>query len=134
MVKSPLRYPGGKSRAVKTIAPLIPQFDEFREPFLGGGSVFIYMKQKYPNKKYWINDIYSNLYYFWKYTRQNPDILIKLIQKYKDEFNDGKKLYRFLTRQIDRFGNVKKSGGILCFKPRNLFRNKRKRRVFGRSL
>ncbi|MBW1616056.1 MAG: DNA adenine methylase [Deltaproteobacteria bacterium] len=89
MVKSPLRYPGEKSRAVKIIAPLILRFDEFREPFLCGGSIFIYMKQKYPNKKYRINDIYSDLYYFWKHTQQNPGILIKLIQKYKDEFKNG---------------------------------------------
>jgi site-specific DNA-adenine methylase len=41
MIKSPLRYPGGKSRAVETIAKLLPDFDEFREPFLGRGSVFV---------------------------------------------------------------------------------------------
>ncbi|MDR3286117.1 MAG: DNA adenine methylase [Prevotellaceae bacterium] len=51
MIKSPLRYPGSKSRAVETIAKLRPNFDEFREPFLGGGSVFISAKQRYPNKK-----------------------------------------------------------------------------------
>lgn len=45
MVKSPLRYPGGKSRAVELISKLVPQFDEFREPFLGGGSLFVYLKQ-----------------------------------------------------------------------------------------
>ena len=50
MIKSPLRYPGGKSRAVKLISSLVPQFDEFREPFVGGGSVFIYLKQQFPEK------------------------------------------------------------------------------------
>ena len=40
MIKSPLRYPGGKSRAIEKIIPLIPAFEEFREPFVGGGSVF----------------------------------------------------------------------------------------------
>jgi DNA adenine methylase len=49
MLKSPLRYPCTKSRAVETIAKLIPDFDEFREPFLGGGSVFISAKQRLPN-------------------------------------------------------------------------------------
>ena len=41
-LKTPLRYPGGKSRAVKKMAPYFPDFNnykEFREPFLGGGSV-----------------------------------------------------------------------------------------------
>lgn len=58
MIKSPLRYPGGKSRSVCRISQIIPDFDEFREPFLGGGSVFIYAKQKFPKKKFWVNDIY----------------------------------------------------------------------------
>ena len=53
MIKSPLRYPGGKSRAVKFIAPLIPEFDEYREPFIGGGSVFIYLKQLYTALMAW---------------------------------------------------------------------------------
>ena len=65
-IKSPLRYPGGKSRAVKTIAPLIPDFEEFREPFVGGGSVFFYCKQRFPQRKFWINDLYFKLFKFWE--------------------------------------------------------------------
>ena len=36
-LKTPLRYPGGKSRAVKKMAeffPLFKDYKEFREPFL----------------------------------------------------------------------------------------------------
>ena len=38
-LKTPLRYPGGKSRAIKKMAPYFPnlgEYDEYREPFLGG--------------------------------------------------------------------------------------------------
>lgn len=63
-IKSPLRYPGGKSRAIKQILPIVPSFDEYREPMVGGGSVFFALFQKYPNKKYWINDINRDLYIF----------------------------------------------------------------------
>ena len=59
MIKSPLRYPGGKSRAIKIISDLIPTFKEIREPFVGGGSVFLYAKQKYPQKIFWVNDLYT---------------------------------------------------------------------------
>jgi DNA adenine methylase len=45
MIKSLLRYPGGKSHAVGTIAKLVPDFDEFIELFLSGGSVFVSVKQ-----------------------------------------------------------------------------------------
>jgi site-specific DNA-adenine methylase len=41
MINPPLRYPCGRSRAVETIAKLLPDFDEFREPFLRGSSVFV---------------------------------------------------------------------------------------------
>lgn len=35
LIKSPLRYPGGKSRALKFLAQFLPKdIDEFREPFL----------------------------------------------------------------------------------------------------
>ena len=53
MIKSPLRYPGGKQRAIAQIANYLPQsFHEFREPFIGGGSVFLYICQTYPDIKY----------------------------------------------------------------------------------
>ena len=64
ILKSPLRYPGGKSKAVKNILPLVPYFEEYREPFVGGGSVFLSLLQKYPEKKYWINDLYLDLFSF----------------------------------------------------------------------
>ncbi len=71
MIKSPLRYPGGKSKALEQILPLIPHFEEFREPFVGGGSVFLALKQLYPDRKYWINDLYFELYKFWEYTQKD---------------------------------------------------------------
>jgi len=45
MIKSPLRYPGGKSKALGNISKLIPDFKEFREPFVGGGQ-YLYISNK----------------------------------------------------------------------------------------
>lgn len=47
--KTPLRYPGGKTRAAEMLTSSAPYFEEYREPFIGGGSVFIKMKQKKSN-------------------------------------------------------------------------------------
>jgi DNA adenine methylase len=54
--KSPFRYPGGKFYALKHIIPFLDiiEHDEFREPFVGGGSVFFGKKKVKTN---WINDI-----------------------------------------------------------------------------
>jgi DNA adenine methylase len=115
MVKSPLRYPGGKSKAIKQISKLIPQFDEFREPFVGGGSVFIYLKQKSSLKIFWINDIYKSLFHFWKECRDNPTKLITQIRAWKNEFNDGKMLHRFLIDNIEKFDSLKKAAAFFAF-------------------
>ena len=68
-LKTPLRYPGGKSRATKKMAEFFPLFNdytEFREPFVGGGSVALYITQMYPHLDIWVNDLYQPLYNFWK--------------------------------------------------------------------
>lgn len=106
MIKSPLRYPGGKSRSIKIIAPLIPDFEEFREPFLGGGSVFVYAKQRYPKKKYWVNDLYFELYKFWEQSQSNLDAIIAQVTQWKTEFEEGKKLHRFLIDNIEKFSDI----------------------------
>lgn len=115
MIKSPLRYPGGKSRAVKLISTLISEFDEFREPFVGGGSVFIYLKQKFPDKKFWINDIYQNLYHFWNMCKNDPENFISQIRIWKNEFDEGKQLHRFLINNIENFDNVRKAAAFFVF-------------------
>lgn len=100
IIKSPLRYPGGKSKALKRILPLIPEYEEYREPMVGGGSVFFALKQTYPYKKYWINDINQDLFYFWKYCKESPDLFVSEIRKIKNRYKDGRKLYCFLKSRM----------------------------------
>ncbi len=81
-IKSPLRYPGGKSRAVSQIAEYLPKhFSEYREPFLGGGSVFLYLRQKFPRLTFWINDLNYDVYCFWKYAQTSCRQLVSDIKK-----------------------------------------------------
>jgi DNA adenine methylase len=115
MLKSPLRYPGGKSRAIDTIAPLIPEFDEFREPFLGGGSVFVYAKQRFPNKKFWVNDLYSELHKFWLIAQQDIDGLIAKVYEWKEKYTIGKELYRFLNENHDNFNDLERAAAFFVY-------------------
>lgn len=94
MIITPLRYPGGKAKAIKKIIPLVPEFSEFREPFLGGASVFLALKQKYPDKKYWINDLNNDLYHFWVNLKDNHKKLIEGVQKIKDTEKNGRSLHK----------------------------------------
>lgn len=114
MIKSPLRYPGGKSRAVKIISELIPEFDEFREPFLGG-SIFIYAKQRFPNKKFWVNDLYLELYKFWKMTQKDVNALVDKIYEWRNRFPVGKELHKFLNENIDGFNDLEKAAAFFIY-------------------
>ena len=83
-IKSPLRYPGGKSRAIHRIeALLLNDLEEYREPFVGGGSLFIHLKQKQPHLKVWINDLNPELYYFWKYAQIDSEELARAVMQIK---------------------------------------------------
>lgn len=115
MIRSPLRYPGGKSRVVEKISALIPKFDEYREPFVGGGSVFIYLKQKFQNKKFWINDIYKDLAGFWQQNQVNSEKVIEQIWKWKHEVSDGKVLYKFLRENKANFNETKTAAAFFVF-------------------
>jgi len=89
LIKTPLRYPGGKSRVAELLVDLMPDFKEYREPFLGGGSVFLTAKQKRPDAKFWVNDLYYDLYCFWyEVQRDNPE-LVKKIRETRDYWTTG---------------------------------------------
>ena len=77
-LKTPLRYPGGKSRACTKMDPYFPDlrdYKEYREPFLGGGSVAIHVAKKYPHLNIWVNDLYQPLVNFWQQLQDRGDIL-----------------------------------------------------------
>jgi len=117
-LKTPLRYPGGKSRAVTKMAQYFPdmmEYVEFREPFLGGGSVAIHMTKMYPHLKITVNDLYEPLINFWsnlqmfgdeltkelvglKTTYCNQDSARCLFAEMKDVINDSK--YSNLERAV----------------------------------
>lgn len=108
-VRSPLRYPGGKSRALKFIMPIVPKFKEFREPFVGGGSVFFELKQKFPDATYWINDINEDLYWFYFHSQNNMSALLKDVRKIKKERDNGRELFKELTNPEREFTNFEKA-------------------------
>ena len=89
--KTPLRYPGGKSRAcikLDTFFPDLSNYSEFREPFLGGGSVAIHVTKKYPKIKIWVNDLYEPLTNFWQQLQHEGDYIYKQLQQLKSRYPD----------------------------------------------
>jgi DNA adenine methylase len=94
---SPLRYPGGKTRACKILDETISKhfdiknFDTLVSPFFGGGSFEFYFQNKY-NVKLCVNDKFVPLYNFWKQIKINKNALCEELRKInivtKEKFND----------------------------------------------
>jgi DNA adenine methylase len=85
--------------------PDLRNYDEFREPFLGGGSVAIYITKKYPSTDIWVNDLYEPLVNFWQQLQMfgddlknelsglklaycTPELARELFLKSKEQIND----------------------------------------------
>ena len=89
--KTPLRYPGGKSRACTKMDQYFPDlrdYVEFREPFLGGGSVAIHISKKYPHLKITVNDLYEPLVNFWLQLQESGKELEENIKNYKSTHSE----------------------------------------------
>jgi DNA adenine methylase len=79
--KSPLRYPGGKTRAVKIITRYFPNdITEMCSPFFGGGSIELYMASK--GIRVYGADIFKPLVEFWQCALSTPNALANTVQKY----------------------------------------------------
>jgi len=86
IVRPFLRWAGGKNWYTKFIESQLPQtFNDYYEPFLGGGSVFFYLKSKgYIKNRAFLSD-------------SNPD----LINTYRVIKNNLEELFLYLKEHID---------------------------------
>jgi len=93
--KSPLRYPGGKTRACKILEKILIQnfelrnFDIILSPFFGGGSFEFYLQNKY-NFKIISNDKFKPLYNFWNICKGEKNELCKILYKNIDTITKEK--------------------------------------------
>lgn len=99
-LSSPIRYPGGKSRANKILKPtydiVAGRYKEYREPFIGGGSVAIFHYNTYwastpesERPSVWINDLYVPVYSFWWTLQNQVDRMVDTLLTIRGKYSDG---------------------------------------------
>ena len=110
-VRTPLRYPGGKSKALRQIFARFPtSFQTYREPFVGGGSVFIELKKLNPNLPIWINDLNPDVYYFWKFAQSQLTEFTQRVRDIKRTCHDGRGLFKELvTVDVNRLSDLERA-------------------------
>ena len=100
-----IKWLGGKRRLITQIDPFLPdKVEGYYEPFLGGGSMFFYIKQKYNLKFCMISDINEDLIKTYKAVRDNPKELLKNLKYFKKK--NSKEFY-YKTRKLFNLGYFK---------------------------
>ncbi len=102
LIKSPLRYPGGKSRAVKHILPYFPEnTTTVVSPFMGGASVELNLAAK--GIEVYASDKFEPLCAFWYYLQHNPLALADAIQDYYPLNKEGFYLFQEIHKKSQVF-------------------------------
>lgn len=107
---SPLVYPGGKSRAIPIIVPLIMEgmrrtgADALVSPFLGGGNLEITCAHQ--GMRVIASDAFAPLVNFWRHLLSNPAGLAAAAEKYltanaNDNDDDFKQLQKLVPQMPD---------------------------------
>lgn len=107
-----IKWVGGKRGLLSQLIPLFPtEFNNYHEPFLGGGAVFfeLYNRGLLQDKKIFLSDINEELINAYIQVKENPEKLINKLKKYKE--NHSKDFY-YLIRSLDREANFQKTSPL----------------------
>jgi len=125
MPKTPLRYPGGKSRAVETIMPYIRNLDwgELCSPFLGGGSIELKCAEE--GMVVHGYDLFQPLVWFWEALLSNPKKLVDYVGDYRSNvrgYTDESVLFRDIAKMCKPKCLTKGTHDTYCGAHKNLLR------------
>ena len=79
-----IKWPGGKSREIDKIKPLIPEHKRYVEPFFGGGALFFNLTPQNAE----INDISESLIQYYQLIKKQDKQLYDLLVCYNNSFDN----------------------------------------------
>lgn len=119
-----VKWVGGKGQLLNQFQPLFPKdFNNYFEPFLGGGAVFFHL---HPKKAY-LNDLNQKLISALESIQTDPEGVIKILENLQDEFHSRdllkqKELFYFLRNKFNFEKNHKlEKAAILIFLNKTCF-------------
>ena len=119
-MKPIIKWPGGKAEEIKEIIDIIPSYNRYVEPFVGGGAVYFFL----PDGKALINDISVNLTNLYKCIKENnqsfKNYLIEMNvvwEQIKEKVNENivelLSLYKDLSTNVISFDDLNNKIEIL---------------------
>lgn len=91
--------------------------EEYREPLVGGGSVYLYARSIAFAKKYWINDKFTELVSFWK-SVQEPRTCSKLrkeLEKLRTSFDSAEEIKEYFLQAREELPSSEYREAFLFF-------------------
>jgi DNA adenine methylase len=95
-----LKWAGGKGQLLRRLSPLIPtEFNDYFEPFLGGGAVFFYLiNQNLIQKKAYLSDINADLINVYKCLQINSKLVLTKLLCHRDNYMKDRTKYYYTLR------------------------------------
>ena len=111
-----LKWAGGKRRIAHFLSKFCPQvIDRYFEPFLGGGSLFLYLAQTKPRFKAILSDSNSDLVNVYKCVRDDVSNLIDILQIHQSHYYKKPEEYYYYIRDIYHSANDLENAARLLF-------------------
>jgi DNA adenine methylase len=111
-----LKWAGGKRRIAHFLSKFCPQvIDRYFEPFLGGGSLFLYLAQTKPRFKAILSDSNSDLINVYKCVRDDVRDLIDILQIHQLNYYKKPEEYYYYIRDIYHSANDLENAARLLF-------------------
>jgi DNA adenine methylase len=95
-MKTPIRYAGGKTKAIKIITPYIKDVNKIVSPFIGGGSLEVHWASM--GKEVIGYDLFDVLVNFWNVLLTNRDELVVKLQEITPTSNEYHRIKEILMK------------------------------------
>ena len=107
ILKPLLKYPGGKSSELKSIIFNLPnKIDNYIEPFLGGGAVYLGISAN----EYYVNDISEELMLLYRYVKNQDGLFFSELEMIDKNWNQLREIAKqYLSYFYDLFINYRES-------------------------
>ena len=101
-----VKWAGGKRSIIQTLLDNLPdKFNDYYEPFVGGGALFFSIFENNLSNSFFLSDLNSELMITYKVIQKKPKELIKLLRYHAKEHSINKKDYYYKIRSQHKLKN-----------------------------
>ena len=121
-LSSILKWAGGKRRIAHFLSKFCPDvIERYFEPFLGGGSLFLYLAQTKPRFKAVLSDSNPDLINVYKCVRDDVTNLIAILEVHQSKYYENPDKYYYYMRDTYSPANAMQNAARLIFLNRTCY-------------